>query len=103
MLASESTRILVPVEPFQRRFRELEVQGVTASDIADRIGWRDPRRRAREHGSGDGKRVLRALGLVSQPVNRREGGGKRWNRAMEVRTAKLMAEAMWSDPVDLGF
>lgn len=83
----------VSVEPFQRRFEDLERQGVRAADVARKLGWTRP------DGHADGARVKRRLGLRPQ-IN---GKGKvSQNRQMSYEMASRLADAMGLDPFEVG-
>lgn len=77
----------VPVGPLQARFRELEAQGITAIDIARRLGWYERR--------ADKTRVLRALGIRSYQSNGKKE--RRWRRTIKPKTARALADAMDCD------
>lgn len=87
----------IPVGAFQRRYRYLLSRGITAKQIALNLGWvesRSPRRRP------DAQRFLRTIGLIPFHNNDKE---IRWKKTIKPETAKKIAEAMYCDPVDLGF
>lgn len=76
----------VPVEPFQRRYRLLERQGVDAYVIAIRLDWFD------HNGRPDAHRVKRSLGLQGQ----QNGANRKTTRRerLKFETAKRLADAM---------
>lgn len=89
---------LVPLKPLQDRFRELEARGVTAGDIAYRLGWVYSAGH-RSAGHGDGSKLLRAIGLRLE----RDGKGRRAHRTQATEESVLkIAQAMDLDPWEVG-
>lgn len=53
---------LIPVEPFKRRFQELEQrEDLTLAEVAGRLGWI-----AKKSGNPDTTRVARLLGITPE-------------------------------------
>lgn len=73
--------------------------GMTASEVADRMGWTRPGWKASSR-APDGPRVTRVLGL-RDGSSRHVGGSKRQTHT-RYETAVALAEAMGLDPVDVG-
>jgi len=77
----------VPVEPLRRAFEE---SGLTAYELAIRLGWVQP----------DTSRVRRALGLRNDHNGR--GTVPRLRQTTSYERAAEIAHALGIDPVDVG-
>jgi hypothetical protein len=71
-----------------------ERSGLTPAEVAVRLGWVMP------DGRGDGRRVLRKLGLLGSHRNRE--GRARVQRSTRADIAVAIADALGYAPVDLG-
>lgn len=93
----------VEVEPFRDRFLELQERGLTAVDLAHRLGWYEHRRPespcARLAGRPDSQRVRRVLGLIARQDRR---GYSYRQEYITLRTAERLAEALELDPFEIG-
>lgn len=83
----------VSVEPFQKRFLELEEVGVTAADVARSLGW------FTHKGGADGPRVRRTVGLRQSHDVRRP---PHLRKHVQIATAKRLCVALEMDPEEVG-
>lgn len=89
----------VPIEPFQRRFKELEIkEGLTRTEVAKRLGWyRSDNNRL------DERRVSRALGLKKDSSHDRQGNLLHYTLTnVYYETAEQLVKALEMDPHEAG-
>lgn len=79
-------------DPFRERFLQLRRQGLTASEVARRMGW------YLSHRPADINRVNRVLGLKS----RSDRGFNGSQKMVTEETARRLCEALDMDPREAG-
>jgi hypothetical protein len=93
-----AARDTVDVTPLREAF---EASGLTAYEVADRLGWRSTHvRYGRVVNRPDPSRVNRALGR--KPYNLGRGYGHRHRQAVRYETALQLASALGVDPFEIG-
>lgn len=95
---------MVAVDPFRERFVAMRDRGeITARGLARELGWlRKPsgstRVRTQLEMVPDGQRVLRTLGLTTQPSR----GRNLYRKRINLDTAEQLCKALGLDPQEVG-